>query len=92
MKQQLWRPLNGAFVDRWYVLQQAGVARVGRPSVGSWTQKQWATPSGGFANYGVALNLEVKLGSVVPCNLIMTVLNTGFDPKSAIQSNARAYG
>ena len=48
------------FVDRWYVLQQAGVNRIGRPSYTVLDAKQWATPTGGYVDYSVALNLEVK--------------------------------
>lgn len=83
------------FVDRWYVLQQAGIARVGQPSPKEWDQKQWATPGGGYVNYGVALQCVIqdpRETNVVPSNLVSTVLDVGFDPKSALQSNARAYG
>ena len=41
----LWRdPLN--------VLQQAGIARIGSPSIGAWPQKQWKTPTDGKAGMG----------------------------------------
>ena len=51
-----------------------------------------ATPTGGYVDYSVAQNTLCKVGDLNPSNLIMTVVNTGIDPKSNIQSNARAYG
>ena len=80
------------FVDRWYVLQQAGVNRIGRPGASEWDQKKWATPTGGETDYSVAQNIVTAVSGYNPSNLLMTVINVGIDPKSNIQSNSRAYG
>jgi hypothetical protein len=80
------------FVDRWYVLQQAGVNRIGRPGATQWDQKKWKTPTDGETDYSVAQNTITAVAGYNPSNLIMIVINTGIDPKSNIQSNTRAYG